>query len=190
VSEIPWWGLPLIAAVFALAGAGVTLLVSARDNYVRSRAKRTRRWYAERRDAYVALLTQFERATYRLRAALDGGQPMPGPFTYVDEVGPALMQVRLLASGQVRSAALAVHLLLEKLYASRPTPPPGVDPAKSLREMLGHVPLVMQELEAAIREELDIDATPPPLPEQAPPRSLRSYIRRGSSASRESSVTG
>ncbi|MFI5491480.1 hypothetical protein [Actinoplanes sp. NPDC051859] len=161
MSEIPWWSLPLVAAVFALAGAGVTLLVSARDDYVRSRTKRTKRWYAERRDAYVALLTQFERASYRLRAALETGQRMPGPFTYTDEVGPALMQVRLLASGQVRSAALAVHLLLEKLYAERPTPPPGVDPAKSAREMLGHVPLVMQELEAAIREELGMEAMPP-----------------------------
>jgi len=89
VSEIPWWALPLVAAVFALAGAGVTLLVSARDEYARSRAKRTKRWYAERKEAYVTLLAEFERATYRLRAAYDGGQPPPGPFTYVDAVGPA-----------------------------------------------------------------------------------------------------
>ncbi|MEV8508302.1 hypothetical protein AB0368_26265 [Actinoplanes sp. NPDC051475] len=189
MSEIPWWGLPLIAAVFALVGAGVTVLVSARDNYLRRRAKRTRRWYAERRDAYVALLTQFERATYRARAALDAGRPLPGPFAYLDDVGPALMEVRLLASGQVRSAALAVHLLLEKLYGERPTPPPGVDPAKSVREMLGHVPLVMQQLEAAIREELGIEASPPPPPAEQPPRSRRSYMRRGP-ASQESSVTG
>ncbi|OJF13442.1 hypothetical protein [Couchioplanes caeruleus] len=179
MSEIPWWSLPLVAAVFALAGAGVTVLMSARDDYVRSRAKRTRRWYTERRDAYVALLTQFERATYRLRSALETGQRMPGPYTYVDEVGPALMQVRLLASGQVRSAALAVHLLLEKLYGERPAPRAGVDPEKSLREMLGHVPLVMQQLEAAVREELGIQATPPLPPVDTSPRSLRSYLRRG-----------
>jgi len=179
VSEIPWWALPLVAVVFALVGAGVTLLVSARDEYVRSRAKRTKRWYAERKEAYIALLTEFERATYRLRAAYDGGQPPPGPFTYVDAVGPALMQVRLLASGPVRSAALAVHLLIEKLYAGRPTPPPGVDPEKSGREMLGHVPLVMQQLEAAIREELGIDASAPPAGLEPPTRGLRSYVRRG-----------
>ena len=173
--------------MFSLFGAGVTLLVSARNNYVRSRAKRTKRWYAERKEAYVALMAEFERATYRLRAAYDGGQPPPGPFTYVDAVGPALMQVRLLASGQVRSAALAVHLLIEKLYSPRVTPPPGVDPEKSVREMLGHVPLVMQEFEAAVREELAIEATPP-LPAETPPRGLRSYIRR--SPAEESSVTG
>ena len=51
MSEIPWWALPLVAVVFALAGAGVTLLVSARDEYARSRAKRTKRWYAERKEA-------------------------------------------------------------------------------------------------------------------------------------------
>ena len=192
MSEIPWWALPLVAVVFALAGAGVTLLVSARDEYARSRAKRTKRWYAERKEAYIALLTEFERATYRLRAAYDGGQPPPGPFTYVDAVGPALMQVRLLASGPVRSAALAVHVLIEKLYGERPTPPPGVDPEKSVREMLGHVPLVMQQLEAAIREELGINATAPPPTVPPPSRGLRSYGRRGAEPARtgESRVAG
>ncbi|WP_433720644.1 hypothetical protein ACQP2Y_36270 [Actinoplanes sp. CA-051413] len=189
MSEIPWWALPLVAVVFALAGAGVTLLVSARDEYARSRAKRTKRWYAERKEAYIALMTEFERATYRLRAAYDSGQPPPGPFTYVDSVGPALMQVRLLASGQVRSAALAVHLLIEKLYGERPTPPLGVDPEKSVREMLGHVPLVMQQFEAAVREELGIEATPPLPPVEPPSRGLRSYIRRDATPA-ESRVTG
>jgi hypothetical protein len=178
VSEIPWWGLPLVAVVFALAGAGVTLVVQSRDAYLRSRAKRTRRWYGERRDAYVALLSQFERASYRLRAALESGNPMPSPYTYLDESSPALAQVRLLASGPVRSAALAVHVLLEKMYTPGLAAPPGVDHNKAIREMLGHVPLVIQHLEAAIREELDIDATPPPLPEDQPTRSLRNYRKR------------
>ncbi|GID95099.1 hypothetical protein Adi01nite_45110 [Amorphoplanes digitatis] len=190
MSEIPWWGLPLVAAVSALFGAGVTLLVSARDSYARSRAKRTKRWYAERKEAYIALMTEFERATYRLRAAYDDDRPPPGPFAYLDAVGPALMQVRLLASGQVRSAALAVHLLIEGLYASRPTPPPGVDPGKSVREMLGHVPLVMQEFEAAIREELEIRATPPAPLVVHPRRGLGSYIRRTPAEAEESRVSG
>jgi hypothetical protein len=192
VSEIPWWSLPLVAVVFALAGAGVTLLVAARDSYARSRAKRTKRWYSERKEAYIALLAEFERATYRLRAAYDGGHPPPGPFTYVDAVGPALMQVRLLSSGQVRSAALAVHLLIEKLYAEPRTPPPGVEPEKSVRELLGHVPLVMQQFEVAVREELGIEASPPapgPVPSG---RGLRSYVRRGAAPApdKESRVTG
>jgi hypothetical protein len=190
VSEIPWWGLPLVAVVSALLGAGVAVLVSARDEYARSRARRTRRWYAERKDAYIALMTEFERATYRLRAAYDGGQPVPGALSYLDAVGPSLMRVRLLASGQVRSAALAVHLLIEKLYEPRPAPPPGVNPEKSLREMLGHVPLVMQQFEAAVREELAIQAKPPASLE-APSRGLRSYVRRGAApSSEESRVTG
>ncbi|MFC6611730.1 hypothetical protein ACFQFC_32650 [Amorphoplanes digitatis] len=100
------------------------------------------------------------------------------------------MQVRLLASGQVRSAALAVHLLIEGLYASRPTPPPGVDPGKSVREMLGHVPLVMQEFEAAIREELEIRATPPAPLVVHPRRGLGSYIRRTPAEAEESRVSG
>ena len=162
MSQIPWWGLPLIAAVFALAGAATALLVTARNDYLRSRRKRTRRWYEERKIAYVDLLAVFERATYRLRVAYDAGdRPTPG-LSYVDEVGPALMQVRLLASGPVRSAALAVHVLLEKLHGEmNPTSVPGVQPQTHRRELLAQVPLVLQQLEAAIREELLIEPAPP-----------------------------
>jgi hypothetical protein len=162
VSQIPWWGLPLIAAVFALAGAATALLVSARNDYLSSRRKRTRRWYEERRAAYVQLLAVFERDTYRLRAAFDAGDKPAPALAYVDEVGPALMLVRLLASGPVRSAALAVHLLLQKLHGEmNPASVTGVQPQTHFRELLAQVPLVLQQLEAAIREELQIEPTAP-----------------------------
>jgi hypothetical protein len=162
VSQIPWWGLPLIAAVFALAGAATVLFVQARNDYLRSRRRRTRRWYEERKAAYVELLAVFERDTYKLRAADDAGEKPDPALAYVHEVGPALMQVRLLASGPVRSAALAVHVLLRKLHGEmNPTAVPGVQPQIHFRELLAQVPLVMQQFEAAIREELEIDPLPP-----------------------------
>jgi len=110
----------------------------------------------------VQLLAVFERDTYRLRAAdIAGEKPAPA-LAYVDEVGPALMQVRLLASGPVRSAALAVHVLLQQLHKEmNPTAVPGVQPQTHFRELLAQVPLVMQQFEAAIREELQISDTPP-----------------------------
>jgi len=178
VSEIPWWGLPLVAAVFALVGAGVTVLVIARNNYVRGRVRKTRRWYSERKDAYVALLAVFERDIYRLRSGYAAGTKKPDVLAYLDEVAPALMQVRLLASGPVRSAALAVHKVLEQLHG----PGPEADTTAPFLELLGHVPLLMQEFEVAIREELEIEPTPPPAP-PAPlngttPRGLRALIRK------------
>jgi len=158
VSAIPWWGLPLIAALFALAGAAVALLAG-RQGFGRSR--RTRRWYDERKSAYVDLMAVFERAFYRLRTTL-AAEKAPDPLAYLDEVGPALMQVRLLASGPVRSGALAVHKLLEQLYGGlKPAPVPGVEPEKHVRELLVQVPLVMQQFEAAIREDLGISTSPP-----------------------------
>jgi hypothetical protein len=162
VSQIPWWGLPLIAAVFTLAGAGLAQLVTARDDLVRSRRRRTRRWYEERRAAYVQLLAVFERDTSRLRAAMDAGEKPVAAVVYVDEVGPALMLVRLLASGPVRSAALAVHMLLKKLHGEmNPAAVSGVQPQTHFRELLAQVPLVTQQFEAAIREELGIDPDAP-----------------------------
>lgn len=162
MSQIPWWGLPLIAVVFALVGAATAQLVTARYDYLLSRRRRTRRWYEERKAAYVELLAVFERDTYRLRAASEAGENAPTALTYVDEVGPALMRVRLLASGPVRSAALAVHLLLQKLHGDmNPSSVRGVQPETHFRELLTQVPLVLQQLEAAIREELGIYTTPP-----------------------------
>jgi hypothetical protein len=188
---IPWWGLPLIAAVFALVGAAVALIVTARNNYVRNRVRRTRRWYEERKAAYVDLMAAFERTFYRLRATYAAGHKEPDPLGYLDDVGPALMQVRLLASGPVRSAALAVHLLLEQLHGGlRPASVPGVEPEKHVRELLIQVPLVMQQLEAAIRDELEISTTPPHPVEAADPdlrRRTRSLLRRPSD---ESTLTG
>jgi hypothetical protein len=182
VSEIPWWGLPLIAALFALAGAATAQLLSARSDYLRSRRRRTKRWYEERKAAYVQLLAAFERATYRLRAADEAGEKPVSALAYLDDVGPALMQVRLLASGPVRSAALAVHLLLQKMHTEmNPAAVRGVEPQTHFRELLTQVPLVVQHFEAAIREELVIQDTPPAQPDAAEgePRGRgRSLLRR------------
>jgi hypothetical protein len=183
VSEIPWWGLPLVAAVFALVGAGVTVLVIARNDHARGRVRKTRRWYSERKDAYVRLLAVYERDIYRLRSGYAAGTRRPDVLAYLDEVGPALMQVRLLASGPVRSAALSVHKVLEQLHGPGPDPVvQGADPAVPFLELLGHAPLLMQEFEVAIREELEIEPTPPPARPAAlsgtVPRGLRALIRK------------
>jgi hypothetical protein len=188
---IPWWGLPLIAAVFAVVGAAVAQGVTARNAHVRNRVRKTRRWYEERKAAYVDLMAAFERTFYRLRTTYAAGGKEPDPLVYLDDVGPALMQVRLLASGPVRSAALAVHLLLEQLHGGlRPASVPGVEPEKHVRELLVQVPLVMQQFEAAIRDELEITTTPPrpAEPTEAGPRGrARGLLRRPSD---ESTLTG
>jgi hypothetical protein len=151
-----------VAVVFALAGAAVTVLVQARNTSLLNRGRRTEQWYTERREAYVQLLTAFERATQRLRAAFEAGDKPPSALAYMDQIGPALMPVRLLASGPVRSAALAVHLQLERLHGEmNPAGVVGVQPQTHFRELIAQVPLVMQQFEAAIREELGIKDTPP-----------------------------
>lgn len=166
VSQIPWWGLPLVAIVFALAGAAAAHLVFARNNDLLNRARRDRQWYDERKEAYCRLLAAFEHATHQLRVTFEAGQKTPTALNYVDQIGPALMPVRLLASGPVRSAALAVHLQLERLHGEmNPAGVVGVQPQTHFRELIAQVPLVMQQFEAAIRDELGIVDTPPkPLP--------------------------
>jgi hypothetical protein len=190
VSQIPWWGLPLVAALFAIAGAATAQLVSARTDYLMRRRRRTKRWYSERKEAYVELLAVFERDVYRLRAAFEAGAKPAPALTYIDEVGPALMRVRLLATGPVRSAALAVHLLLQKLHGEmNPSAVPGVRPETHFRELLAQVPLVMQQFEAEIREELGIETDPPAAVDAG--RRGRPLLRRvPAGREEESGVTG
>lgn len=156
--DIPWWVLPLVAAVSASAGGVVGRLAPPRRGGTRDSATR---WYEQRRSAYVALLAAYERTIVRLRAGFAGGIIEPDPMRYLDEVGPALAEVRLLASGPVRSAALAVHLLIEDLHKPRPVPVPGRDAGQHFLEKLAQIPLILRELEAAVREELDNGPTPP-----------------------------
>jgi hypothetical protein len=165
VSDIPWWSLPLTAGVFALAGALIVQLVTARQYLTRRAAARRRRWYEERRAAYVALIAAFERSVARLRRDHRAGITEPDPLVYHDEVGPALIQVRLLATGEVRNAALAVHRLLEDLHGPRPATARSED----FDEVINHVPLVLHDVELAVRAELGIEVAPPPLPPEAPP---------------------
>ncbi|MEU4625511.1 hypothetical protein AB0G04_36770 [Actinoplanes sp. NPDC023801] len=182
MSQIPWWGLPLVAVVFALAGAAAAHLVVARNNHLLDRGRRDRRWYEERKDAYCRLLAAFEHATHRLRTSFDAGEKPPAPIVYVDQVGPALMPVRLLASGPVRSAALAVHMQLERLHGEmNPAGVVGVQPQTHFRELLAQVPLVVQQLEAAIRDELGIVDTPPkpPVPVNGRARPRRAPVSAG-----------
>ena len=178
---IPWWSLPLTACVFALVGALVAQFVTVRDMYTRRLKARRRRWYDERRSAYVTLLAAYDRSVARLRRDYLAGITEPDPLRYHDEVGPALTQVRLLASGPVRNAALAVHRLLEDLHGPRP----ATGRSEDFTEVLNHVPLVLHDMEIAVREELGIESSPPPLPPEAAP-TWRSRLRlRPSDASQE-----
>jgi hypothetical protein len=54
-------------------------------------------------------------------------------------------------------------VLLQKLHGEmNPAAVAGVQPQIHFRELLTQVPLVMQQFEAAVREELGIDTEPPP----------------------------
>jgi hypothetical protein len=160
VNSVPWWALPLVAGVFALAGALVGQLVSMRHGYAARAAERRKRWYDERRAAYVRLLAAYDRVLVRLRRDYAEGVTRPDLLRYHDDVGPALMQVRLLAGNEVRNAALAVHKLLVGVHDPRP---------EEFVEVLNHVPLVLHDLEAAVRDELDIRPDPPVLPQRPAP---------------------
>jgi hypothetical protein len=57
-TQSPWWGIPLIAGIFGVAGVSLTLLA----NYVRDRRDQRRRWEREVRELaarFIAVLRTF-----------------------------------------------------------------------------------------------------------------------------------
>lgn len=158
MAQTPWWAIPLVAALFAVGGAVAALAVVAGTGRARRVQEQGQRWYTDRLGAYVALLAAFQRSVARLRRGFADGVLPPDLLLYLDEVGPALMRVRLLASLPVRNSALAVHRLIEDLHQGRTgSGAPAGPPEQEFLDRLAHVPLVMQAFEAAVRTELRID---------------------------------
>jgi hypothetical protein len=66
-----------------------------------------------------------------------------------------------------------------------------VDPQKHFRELLVQVPLVVQQFEAAVREELDIRTSPPEFADQIAPglrQRARALLRRPTAAADDALV--
>jgi hypothetical protein len=161
MSQTPWWGLPLVAGLFALGGVVAAQVVAVRTERANRAVLARQRTNADRRAAYVALLAAFQSALVWARRGFDGGGPRVDSLLYVDRVAPALMEVRLVASMPVLNAALAVHKLMEEVHEQLAAASDGRGRGDRFLELLGHVPLTMQEFEKAIREELGIDTAPP-----------------------------
>ena len=85
VSQIPWWGLPLIAVVFALIGAATAYFVTARDEIVRSRdgGKEVGRVTADAGGNYHLALPPGEYVLDIQRRPRGRVRTTPQPFTVV-----------------------------------------------------------------------------------------------------------
>lgn len=194
MAETPWWALPVVAAVFALGGCLATLAVTANVERARRVQAHGELWYTDRLAAYVALLAAFQRSVARLRRGFADGVLPPDVLHYLDEVGTALMQVRLLASLPVRNSALAAHRLIEDLHGRRADPATAVSADPEFLDRLAHVPLAMQAFEAAVRAELGIDISGRPEPGSdaagpAPTRSGLELLRRRTPPATRGEVT-
>ncbi|HEX8629256.1 MAG TPA: hypothetical protein VF755_13915, partial [Catenuloplanes sp.] len=155
--QTPWWGLPLVAVLFALGGVLVTALVTSRTVRASRQRSAENRWYTDRWSAYVTLLAAFQRSLARMRRGFEEGTRTPDLMLYHSEVGAALAQVRLVAPLPVRNAALAVHRLIEDIHQPRAAPSAIAGAEPEFLERLAHVPLLLQAFEVAVREDLDID---------------------------------
>lgn len=155
--QTPWWGLPLVAALFAVGGMVAATLLTGRTVRASRQRATEERWYSDRWAAYLALLAAFQRSMARMRRGFEEGIRTPDLMLYHSEVGAALAQVRLVAPLSVRNAAMAVHRLIEDIHEPRAAQSPTTGTAPEFLERLSHVPLLLQAFEVAVRDELGID---------------------------------
>jgi hypothetical protein len=152
MSQTPWWGVPLVAGIFALGGVLVASLVTMQIERQKRLREDRQRWYADRRRAYVELLSAY--LTYL--QGIKGRRDLKF-LEYAAIVANPLIEVRMLASTDVRDAALAVNRCYERLHDA-------VNNTAGKNAATERVPAILDDLstsihkfESAIRKELGID---------------------------------
>ncbi|GAA1624642.1 hypothetical protein [Actinoplanes couchii] len=108
MTQVPWWGVPLVTGLFALGGVLVAQVVIVRLDRLRIQREDSRRWLSERRRIYASLLAAAEAIYARLK---QGWHEDGGISEYRDDLTSLhvlCQEVRLMSAGDVNAAAWRV----------------------------------------------------------------------------------
>ncbi|MEV4390208.1 hypothetical protein AB0J68_31620 [Micromonospora sp. NPDC049580] len=103
MTQTPWWGVPLLAGLFAIGGVVVSQVVTIALDRVKARREDARRWHAERRQVYVGYIMELQRTGqqfYIHREDKEKADELSEPF---NELMFKAEEVILIASDDVRA---------------------------------------------------------------------------------------
>lgn len=107
----PWWGVPLIAGIFAILGVSATQWITWALDHRRSKREDARRWHADRRAAYAGFLVEAEALLMKTSGYLrarERGDSIGSRSAALDAakvLNVRRYDLRLVASAEVRDAA-------------------------------------------------------------------------------------
>src|SRR2546421_5552960 len=141
VSTAPWWGVPLIAGIFAILGVSLSQVATwvldrrrtKRDD-ARIEREEKRRWHRERQDAYAAYLASATSVQQQLGITWKGrSETLP---TLLERLLTCQAAVQLLASDSVAAAAMKVTLTILKGVNTKPDARNDENLEKFVKELL------------------------------------------------------
>jgi hypothetical protein len=118
MTQVPWWGVPLVAGLFALGGVLATQFTVVRLDRLRVKREDSRRWLADRRRIYASLLASAEVIYESLKIEWTSGN---GASAYREEITSLRVlcqEVRLMSTREVNAAAWEISEKLTKVTQS------------------------------------------------------------------------
>ncbi|MEV4121881.1 hypothetical protein [Micromonospora sp. NPDC049645] len=105
MTQTPWWGVPLLAGLFAIGGVVVSQVVTIALDRVKVRREDARRWHAERRQVYVGYIMALQRTGQQFYIHREGKERADELTVAFDELMFKAEEVVLIASDDVRAVA-------------------------------------------------------------------------------------
>jgi hypothetical protein len=127
MSDVPWWGVPLIAGVFALGGVVLAQANAIVMDRLRVRREDERRWHEDRRAVYARYLNVADAAVRQITSGrVDGDHRNDDEWRAVvagvlDELGGVRTEIQLVASVAVYDVARELLVQTQALAAGAET---------------------------------------------------------------------
>jgi hypothetical protein len=127
MSDVPWWGVPLIAGVFALGGVLLAQVNAIVMDRLRVRREDARRWHEDRRAVYARYLNAADAAVRQITSGrVDGDHRVDDEWRaavagVLGELGRVRTEIQLVASVAVYAAARELLVQTQALAAEADT---------------------------------------------------------------------
>jgi hypothetical protein len=123
MSDVPWWGVPLVAGVFALGGVVLAQVNAVVMDRLRVRREDARRWHEDRRAVYARYLNAADAAVRQITSGpVDGDHRNDDDWRAavaraLGELGGVRTEIQLVASVAVYDLARELLVQTQALAA-------------------------------------------------------------------------
>jgi FAD/FMN-containing dehydrogenase len=118
MTQVPWWGVPLVAGLFALGGVLATQFTVVRLDQLRVKREDSRRWLADRRRIYASVLASAEGIYERVKIEWMSDNSASAYREELTSLRVLCQEVRLMSTREVNAAAWEIAERLKRVTQS------------------------------------------------------------------------